>query len=245
MSEMRFDGRVAIVTGAGAGLGRIYSMMLASRGCKVVVNDLGGATDGTGSDASAADKVVAEIKAAGGEATANYDSCVDGDKVVKTAIDAYGKIDIIINNAGILRDVSFQKMEEKDWDLVHLIHVKGAYSLCRAAWPYMREQSYGRIVNVTSTSGLYGNFGQSNYSAAKMAVVGLSSTLAKEGAKRNIKVNTLVSRATPPQQLGAPSCFALSLQAPGAGSRMTAQVMPPEMVEAWKPDYVVSLLLDA
>jgi multifunctional beta-oxidation protein len=220
--ELTYEGKVAIVTGAGAGLGRVYAMQLAERGAKVVVNDLGGSTDGAGASSSAADDVVNAIKAAGGEAVANYDSCVDGEKIVKTAIDSFGRIDILINNAGILRDVSFAKMTEKDYDMVMLIHAKGTYSTCKAAWSHMRDQEYGRIVNVTSSSGLYGNFGQSNYSAAKMAIVGLTSTLAKEGAKKNIKANIL---------------------APGAGSRMTAQVMPPEMVEAWKPEFVSPMAL--
>jgi len=217
---LRFDGKVAIVTGAGNGLGKAYALMLGSRGAKVVVNDLGGSTDGTGSS-RVADKVVEEIKAAGGEATANYDSVVEGEKLVKTAMDAYGRIDIIVNNAGILRDVSFAKMSEKDWDLVNLVHLKGTYAVCKAAWPIMRKQRYGRIVNVTSTSGLYGNFGQANYAAAKMGIVGFSFTLAKEGAKRNIKCNVI---------------------APGAGSRMTMQIMPAEMVKLWKPEFVAPMV---
>jgi len=220
--SLTYNGKVAVVTGAGAGLGRIYAMQLAERGAKVVVNDLGGSTDGAGASSSAADDVVNAIKAAGGEAVANYDSCVDGEKIIQTAIDAFGRIDILINNAGILRDVSFTKMTENDWDLVMLIHSKGTYATCKAAWDHMRNQEYGRIVNVTSSSGLYGNFGQSNYSAAKMAIVGLTNTLAKEGAKKNIKCNIL---------------------APGAGSRMTAQVMPPEMVELWKPEFVSPMAL--
>jgi NAD(P)-dependent dehydrogenase (short-subunit alcohol dehydrogenase family) len=209
----RFDDRVAIVTGAGAGLGRMYAMLLASLGAKVVVNDLGGSLDGGGPDSSGerpADVVVREIKAAGGEAVANYDSCVEGEKVVATAIAAYGRIDIVINNAGILRDVSFHKMTDKDFSLVHLVHVKGAFSVTRAAWPHMREARYGRVVNITSVNGLYGAFGQANYSSAKSAMVGFTKTLAKEGAKRNIKVNVL---------------------APGAGSRMTKTVLPPDVVE--------------
>ena len=217
--KLAFEGRVALVTGAGNGLGRQYAMELAARGAKVVVNDLGGSTTGEGAS-RVADEVVNEIKALGGEAVANYDSVEHGEKLVQTAIDAWGRIDVIVNNAGILRDVSFHKMKDKDWELIQLVHVTGVFKIIRAAWPHMREQKYGRIVNVTSTSGLYGNFGQANYSAAKMAVVGFSSTLAKEGEKRNIKVNTL---------------------APGAGSRMTATIMPPELVEAWKPDYVVPM----
>eukprot|EP00948_MAST-09A_sp_MAST-9A-sp1_P002180 g2180.t1 len=215
---MRFDGQVAIVTGAGGGLGKAYAKLLAKRGCKVVVNDLGGSTDGSGSgSARPAQLVVDEIKAEGGEAVANFDSVVDGHKIVEQAVKTYGKIDILVNNAGILRDISFAKMKEKDWDLVNLVHLKGTYAVCKAAWPYMREQRYGRIVNITSSSGLYGNFGQANYAAAKLGIVGFSFTLAKEGAKRNIKVNVV---------------------APGAGSRMTRQIMPENMVKLWKPEYV-------
>jgi len=224
-AELRFDGKVAIVTGAGAGLGRLYALGLAQRGAKIVVNDLGGSVDGSGPDSNAvrpADAVCNEIKAMGGEAVPDYNSVVDGDKVVKTAVDKFGRIDIIINNAGILRDVSFAKMSDADWSLVHKVHLDGAYSICRAAWPHMRKQEYGRILNVTSTSGLFGNFGQANYSSAKLAIVGLTNTLSKEGAKKNIKVNII---------------------APGAGSRMTAQVMPPEFVEAWKPDFVMPMAL--
>eukprot|EP00938_MAST-03A_sp_MAST-3A-sp1_P000501 g501.t1 len=220
MSELRFDGQVALVTGAGNGLGKAYAMMLASRGAKVVVNDLGGSTDGTGKS-RIADTVVNEIKAMGGEAVANYDSVVEGEKLVKTAMDTWGRIDIIVNNAGILRDISFAKMKEKDWDFVNLVHLKGTYAVCKAAWPIMRQQKYGRIVNVTSTSGLYGNFGQANYAAAKMGIVGLSFTLAKEGAKRNIKCNVI---------------------APGAGSRMTMQIMPTEIIKLWKPEFVAPMV---
>src|ERR1044071_9474447 len=166
--ELRFDGRVAIVTGAGGGLGRAHALLLASRGAKVVVNDLGGSHTGEGKSSSMADKVVAEIKDKGGEAVANHDSVEDGDKIVKTAIDAFGKIDIVINNAGILRDVSFQKMTQTDWDLVYRVHVLGAFRVSHAAWPYMRDAGYGRIVNTSSASGIYGNFGQANYFLAKL-----------------------------------------------------------------------------
>jgi len=220
--ELRFDGKVALITGAGAGLGRQYALLLASRGAKIVVNDLGGSMDGTGSSSRAADLVVDEIKAMGGEAVPDYNNVVEGAKLVDTAIKAYGRIDIIVNNAGILRDVSFAKMTDEQWQIILDVHLRGAYSVCHAAWPHMRKQKYGRIINVTSTSGLFGNFGQANYSAAKMGVVGLSTTLAKEGAKSNIKVNTL---------------------GPGAGSRMTESVMPKEMVDAWKPEFVAPMVI--
>jgi (3R)-3-hydroxyacyl-CoA dehydrogenase / 3a,7a,12a-trihydroxy-5b-cholest-24-enoyl-CoA hydratase / enoyl-CoA hydratase 2 len=221
MTTLRFDGRVAIVTGAGGGLGRAHALLLASRGAKLVVNDLGGSHTGEGKSASAADKVVAEIKAAGGEAVASHDSVEDGDKIVKTAIDAFGRIDIVINNAGILRDVSFQKMTQTDWDLVYRVHVLGAFRVAHAAWNHMRDAGYGRIVNTSSASGIYGNFGQANYSMAKLGLHGLSQTLALEGKKRNILVNTI---------------------APTAGSRMTETVMPPALVEALRPELVSPLV---
>lgn len=171
---LRFDGKVAIVTGAGAGLGRAYAHLLASRGAKVVVNDLGASVKGEGGNNKAADIVVEEIKKAGGIAVANYDSVEFGDKIVKTAVDAFGTVDIIINNAGILRDVSFMKMSNEDWDLIMKVHVKGAFSVARAAWDIMRAKGYGRIINTGSSSGLYGSFGQVNYSTAKMAMHGFS-----------------------------------------------------------------------
>jgi len=219
--DLRFDGNVAIVTGAGGGLGRAHALLLASRGAKVVVNDLGGSHTGEGKSASAADKVVDEIKAAGGEAVANYDSVEDGEKIVKTAIDAFGKLDIVINNAGILRDVSFPKMTQADWDLVYRVHVLGAFKVTHAAWPYMRDAGYGRIVMTASASGIYGNFGQANYAMAKLGLHGFAQTLALEGKKRNILINTI---------------------APTAGSRMTETVMPPALVEALKPELVSPLV---
>ncbi|CAI2357339.1 unnamed protein product [Caenorhabditis sp. 36 PRJEB53466] len=218
---LRFDGKVAIVTGAGGGLGKTYALELAKRGCKVVVNDLGGDRHGTSSSTSMADKVVQEIKSAGGQAVANYDSVEFGDKIVKTAIDTFGRIDIVINNAGILRDVSFLKMTELDWDLIFKVHVKGAYAVTKAAWPYMRDQKYGRIVVTSSNAGVHGNFGQVNYSAAKSALIGFANALAQEGAKYNILANTLV---------------------PTAGSRLTETVMPQNLVDALKPDYVTPLV---
>lgn len=222
MSEIRFDGKVAIITGAGRGLGRAHALLLGSRGAKVVVNDLGGNWQG-GKEGSAgpADEVVTEIKAAGGEAVANYDSVLDGKKIVQTALDAFGRVDIVINNAGILRDVTFHKMTDADWDIIYDVHVKGSYSVTHAAWPLLRDQEYGRVIFTTSAAGLYGNFGQTNYSMAKMALVGMTHTLALEGAKRNVLVNAI---------------------APLAGSRMTESIMPPEVVAKLKPEFVSPLV---
>ncbi|EGF82045.1 hypothetical protein BATDEDRAFT_86773 [Batrachochytrium dendrobatidis JAM81] len=220
-TSLRFDGRVAIVTGAGNGIGRTYALLFAKLGASVVVNDLGGSTNGVGGANAAADKVVEEIKALGGKAVANYDSVEEGDKVVETALKAFGRVDIVVNNAGILRDKSFSRMAESDWDLVHRVHLRGSYKVSKAAWPHMLKQKYGRIINTSSAVGLYGNFGQANYSAAKAGLIALSNTLALEGKKSNIIVNTI---------------------APNAGTRMTATVMPPEMVEALKPEYVAPLI---
>ncbi len=224
--EIRYDGQVAIVTGAGAGLGRTYAHELSKRGARVVVNDLGGARDGGGDGSSAAaDKVVDEIKSAGGEAVANYDNVATvegGEGIVKTAMDAYGKVDILINNAGILRDKSFLKMEPENWDAVVAVHLRGAYCVTRPVWKVMRENKYGRIVLTSSTSGIFGNFGQSNYGAAKMGVVGMMSTLKFEGAKYNITVNSL---------------------APFAASRLTEDVLPPDLFEAAKPEFVTPLVM--
>mmetsp|Transcript_44019 Transcript_44019/g.104154 ORF Transcript_44019/g.104154 Transcript_44019/m.104154 type:complete len:304 (+) Transcript_44019:109-1020(+) len=194
-SNIRFDGRVAVVTGAGSGLGKEYAMMLGSRGAKVVVNDLGSSLSGQGSSSSAADLTVDEIRKMGGTAVANYDSVTDGAKIVQTALDAFGRIDIIVNNAGILRDVSFRKMTEKDWDIVNQVHLKGAFAVTHAAWPHMEKNEFGRIVFITSSTGLYGSFGQANYAAVKSAVLGLTFTLALEGKKRNIRVNAIAPLA--------------------------------------------------
>ncbi len=221
MADLRFDGRVVIVTGAGGGLGRSHALLFASRGAKVVVNDLGGSFTGEGKSGGAADKVVDEIKAAGGEAVANYDSVEDGDKIVKTAIDAFGKIDVVVNNAGILRDVSFRKMTQADWDLVYKVHVLGAMRVTHAAWPHMLDAGYGRIINTASAAGIYGNFGQANYAMAKLGTHGFTQTLALEGRKKNVVVNTI---------------------APIAGSRMTETVLPKELLEALKPEYVSALV---
>ncbi|MBU1181528.1 MAG: SDR family NAD(P)-dependent oxidoreductase [Proteobacteria bacterium] len=226
MEKVRYDGRVAIVTGAGAGLGRVYALELAKRGAKVVVNDLGGSRDGSGTgSSSAADKVVDEIKAAGGEAVANYDNVATpegGERIVKTALDAFGRIDILINNAGILRDKSFIKMEPDNWKAVMDVHLSGAYNVTRPAFSAMKENGFGRIVMTTSAAGLYGTFGQTNYSAAKMALVGLMNTLRLEGKKYDIKVNTV---------------------APLAASRLTEDVMPPELFEKSKPEFVSPMVL--
>ncbi|KAJ3093174.1 hypothetical protein HK102_003582 [Quaeritorhiza haematococci] len=221
VGDLRYDGKVALVTGAGGGLGRAYALLLAKAGASVVVNDLGGSHTGAGASSSAADKVVDEIRAMGGQAVANYDSVEDGDKVVDTAIKAFGRIDIVVNNAGILRDKSFARMTDADWDLVHRVHLRGSYKVAKAAWPHMMKNKYGRIVNTSSAVGLYGNFGQANYSAAKAGIIAFSNTLALEGRRNNIIVNTI---------------------APNAGTRMTATVMPPEMVEALKPEYVAPLV---
>lgn len=194
MSTIRYDGRVAIVTGAGGGLGRSYAHFLAERGAKVVVNDLGGTSDGQGNDTKAADTVVAEIKAAGGQAVANYDSvstAAGGENIVKTAMDAFGKVDIVINNAGILRDSSLVKMSAANFDILIDVHLKGAFYVTQPAFKIMKENNYGRIVNTASAAGLFGNFGQANYAAAKMGLVGLSSVFAIEGAKNNIKSNVI------------------------------------------------------
>jgi len=220
-SPLRFDDKVVVVTGAGGGLGRVYALFFASRGAKVVVNDLGGDTKGDGSSPKAADVVVNEIRQNGGQAVGNYDSVENGAGIIDTAITAFGRVDIVINNAGILRDVSFVKMTDKDWDLIHLVHVKGAYSVTKAAWPHFLKQGYGRVIMTTSAAGIYGNFGQANYSAAKLAQLGLANTLAIEGAKKNIHVNTI---------------------APIAGSRMTQTIMPENMVKALKPEFICPLV---
>ncbi|PWW48980.1 SDR family NAD(P)-dependent oxidoreductase [Melaminivora alkalimesophila] len=220
-----FAGRVAIVTGAGGGLGRQHALALAARGARVLVNDLGGAVDGSGSTASAAQAVVDEIRAAGGEALANNASVSDFDAVlamVQQAIDAWGRVDILVNNAGILRDKSFAKMDMADFRLVVDVHLMGAAYCCRAVWPHMQAQNYGRIVMTTSSTGLYGNFGQANYGAAKLAQVGLMQTLAIEGAKYGIHVNAL---------------------APTAATRMTEGLMPEEVLAALKPEAVVPAML--
>ena len=198
MNTLGFDGKVAVITGAGGGLGRQHALLLASRGALIVVNDLGGAVDGGGSDASAAQKVVDEIRAAGGEAVANHDSVSTpkgGESIIKTAIDAYGRVDIVINNAGILRDKTFHNMTSEFVDPVIDVHLKGAFNVTRPAWIHMREQGYGRVISTSSAAGIFGNFGQANYGAAKMGLVGFTRVLAAEGAKYNIKSNVIAPLA--------------------------------------------------
>lgn len=194
MTDIRFDGKVAIVTGAGGGLGRQHALLLASRGARVVVNDLGGAMDGTGGGTSAADSVVEEIKAAGGEAAANYDTVSTpegGAAIVACALDTFGGVDIVINNAGILRDKSFAKLSNEDLEAVLTVHLRGGFHVSQPAFAHMKEAGYGRFVFTSSASGLFGNFGQSNYGAAKAGLVGLSSVLALEGLKYNIRSNVI------------------------------------------------------
>ncbi len=195
---IRFDNRVAIVTGAGHGLGRSHALALAARGAKVVVNDLGGAVDGSGGSQSPADAVVDEIKQAGGEAVANYDSVADrtgAANIVKTAVDAFGTVDILINNAGIVRDKSFHKMDLDDYEFVIQVHLMGSVYVSHAAYPIMREKDYGRILMTTSSGGLYGTFGQTNYGAAKMGIVGLMNVLNIESSRNNITVNAIAPLA--------------------------------------------------
>ncbi|KAF2424511.1 NAD(P)-binding protein [Tothia fuscella] len=222
MAELRYDHQVVVVTGAGSGLGKEYAQLFAARGAKVVVNDLGGSIHGTGSGASkAADDVVSAIKAAGGIAVADYNSVEFGDKIVQTAIQNFGRIDVLVNNAGILRDITIKNMTDEDWDIIMAVHVTGPYRTTRAAWPFFKKQKYGRVINTSSSSGLFGNFGQANYAAAKLGLVGFTETLAKEGLKYNILVNVL---------------------APGAGSRLTETVWPPDMMAAMHPKWVAPLV---
>jgi len=224
MKDIRFDGKVAVITGAGGGLGRSHALLFASRGAKVVVNDVGGAGDGTGAGTRMADNVVEEIRAIGGEVVPNYDSVATvqgGANIIKTAIDHFGRVDILINNAGILRDASFLKMPEDAWDIIFSVHVKGAYCVTKAVWPLMRDQGYGRIIMTSSAAGIYGNFGQANYSAAKMALIGLGQTLALEGKKHNVYTNII---------------------APAADSRLTATVLPDDIRIKLKPEYVSPLV---
>lgn len=220
MADIRFDGKVAIVTGAGGGLGRQHALELARRGAKVVVNDLGGSVDGSGGSSAAAEAVVAEIKAFGGEAIANGSSVTDDAGVahmVQQTLDAWGRIHILVANAGILRDKTFSKMEIADFEAVMNVHVMGTVKPAKAVWEIMKAQNYGRIVVTTSSTGLYGNFGQSNYGAAKLALIGFMNTLKIEGQKNNIHVNAI---------------------SPVAATRMTENLMPAEVLAKLKPEYV-------
>ena len=220
MSDIRFDGKTAIVTGAGGGLGRCHALELARRGANVVINDLGGSVDGSGGNSAAAEAVVEEIKAMGGKAIANGSSVTDDagvQKMIDDTMSEFGRIDIIIANAGILRDKSFSKMTMDDFELVVDVHLMGSVKPIKAAWEIMKEQNYGRIVVTTSSTGLYGNFGQTNYGAAKLGLVGFMNSLKQEGAKNNIRINTVC---------------------PVAATRMTENLMSPQMLEALKPEYV-------
>jgi NAD(P)-dependent dehydrogenase (short-subunit alcohol dehydrogenase family) len=222
---IRFDGQVAIVTGAGNGLGRSHALSLAVRGARVVVNDFGGARDGSGGSSEAAEKVVEEIRASGSDAIANGANVTDFgqcEAMVREAIAKWGRIDVLINNAGILRDKSFGKMSPADWDPVIGVHLNGSANCTMAVWAAMKERGYGRILMTTSTSGLYGNFGQANYGAAKLGVVGLMNTLVIEGAKNGIRINAL---------------------APTAATRMTEDILTPEMLAALKPEFVTPAAL--
>ena len=223
MADLGFDGKVAIITGAGGGLGRSHALELARRGALVVVNDLGGSVDGTGSGTTAAQAVVDEIEAAGGAAVANYDSVATpegGNAIVQTALDAFRRIDIVINNAGILRDASFKNMGPDKLGAVLDVHLKGAFHVTQPAWEHMRAQNYGRIVNTSSGAGIFGNFGQSNYGAAKMGLVGLTKVLSVEGAKNNIKANAI---------------------APVAKTRMTEDILGP-LADKLLPESVTPLV---
>jgi NAD(P)-dependent dehydrogenase (short-subunit alcohol dehydrogenase family) len=218
--DIRYDGRVAIVTGAGVGLGRQHALLLASRGAKVVVNDPGGSVDGTGGATAVADKVVAEIKAAGGEAVASYASVAEeraAQTIIDTAMNTWGRLDALVCNAGILRDRAFNNMTMADYEFVNQVHHFGTVYCVKAAWPIMRKQAYGRIVVTTSGSGTVGNFGQANYGAAKMAVNGLINVLRHEGAKYNIRLNAI---------------------SPSAYTRMTETLLPPDMAPWMKPELV-------
>jgi NAD(P)-dependent dehydrogenase (short-subunit alcohol dehydrogenase family) len=224
MTDVSFDGRVAIVTGAGGGLGRTHARLLAERGARVVVNDLGGNPDGTGANESPADLVVKEILEAGGEAVANHDSVSTpegGAAIVQTAIDAYGTVDVVINNAGILRDKSFAKIDPADFDILIDVHLRGAFHVSQPAFKVMKEKGFGRFVHTTSAAGLFGNFGQGNYAAAKTGLIGLSNVLAIEGAKYNITSNVI---------------------APIARSRLTENLLGP-LAEALQPELVSPLVV--
>jgi NAD(P)-dependent dehydrogenase (short-subunit alcohol dehydrogenase family) len=225
MTELRYDGRVAVVTGAGHGLGRQHALELAARGAKVVVNDLGGDVHGGGASSGPAQEVVEEITKAGGTAVANPDNVATPEgarAIVQTALDEFGQLDIVINNAGILRDKSLKNMTPEDFDAVIAVHLRGSFLVSSAAWPHLRERGYGRIVTTSSPAGLFGNFGQANYSSAKMGLVGLAKTLAVEGAKYNIKANAI---------------------APVAATRMTEDIIPAETAAMFSVELVTPLVV--
>jgi len=216
-TDLRFDGKVAIITGAGNGLGKSHAKVLAKLGASILVNDLGTDKRGEGSDSAIAEEVASEIRELGGDAIANNESVLDGQRIVEHAMDCFGAIDIVVNNAGILRDKSFHKLSAQDWEKTIDTHLNGAFKVSHAAWPHLREQNFGRIIFTTSMAAMYGNFGQANYSAAKSGIYGLTKTLAIEGMNKNIGVNAI---------------------APIAGSRMTEGLMPPELLSQLTPDYV-------
>ncbi len=223
MSDIRYDNRVAVVTGAGSGIGRAYALELAARGASVVVNDLGCDVSGDGEDSSFADSVADEIVSAGGKAVANYDDVATtsgGESIIRTAVDSFGSVDILVNNAGITRDRSLLKIDEYDWDRVLDIHLKSAFNLTKPALGHMKEKTYGRIIFTTSGVGLYGNFGQTNYAAAKMGIIGFLQTLVQETMKYNIKCNAI---------------------APLAATRMTKQLFPENVASVLKPENVAAL----
>ena len=225
MDKIRFDGKTAIITGAGSGLGRTYAIELASRGANVIVNDIGSQRDGIGEDHSPADNVVDEICKSGGKAAPNYDSVATvsgGKSIVKTAIDNFGSVDILINNAGILRDKSLVKMEEDDWDKLISVNLKGAYCVTRPAFAVMKDKGYGRIIFTSSGSGLYGNFGQTNYASVKMGLIGFMNSLRIEGAKYNVLTNSIV---------------------PIAASRMTKDVWPEAIHEKLSPEFITPMVV--
>ncbi len=221
MPSFSFENRVVLVTGAGGGLGRAHALQFAHAGARVVVNDLGSSLQGQGADVSPAQQVADEIRALGGEAIVNTDSVENGAKLIESALDHFGRIDVVVNNAGVLRDRSFTKMSEEDWDTVYRVHLKGAYQVSQAAWPHMRAQRYGRLLFTSSAAGIYGNFGQANYAACKLGLYGLTRTLAVEGRGYNIHANAV---------------------APLAGSRLTEHLMPPELSAQLKPEFVSPLV---
>lgn len=220
--SIRLDEKVVIVTGAGGGLGRAHALLFARHGARVVVNDLGGSSHGEGASVSAADQVVAQIRLAGGTAVASHESVTDGARIVEQALDTFGRVDVLVNNAGILRDKTFHKMDDSDWEQVYRVHVEGAYKLTHAAWPHLREQNWGRVIFTSSTSGIYGNFGQANYGMAKLGLYGLTRTLALEGRKHDILVNAI---------------------APTGGTRMTEGLIPPQVFEQLKPELISPLVV--